>query len=232
MPKVAASRHWPKPAARYNPAVTRHARQPARQAKKHAGDDQPPHTVEQWLRKRRRHRWVVGLAILTAVLTLSGLDHAGLGLDPGDDYQRYDGLSMQVLRVIDGDTLELANPLFGRWDEPATLRVRLWGINAPETAKPKYDKPAEPGSEQAHDLLTRLAHGQTVTLWLEPHHTRGVFDRLLAFVELPDGTLANEHLLTAGWASYEPRWSHRLIERFELLELGARREKRGLFADD
>ena len=103
-------------------------------------------------------------------------------------------------------------------------------MDTPEIAKPQSDQPAEPWAAEAAALTASLIDGGSVRLRLEPHLTRGEYGRLLAYVELPDGTLLNERLLLAGLAKAEGRWSHLHVERFALLENQARRDRVGLWS--
>ena len=144
---------------------------------------------------------------------------------------RYDGRTFQVIRVIDGDTLDVDVPDAHAPRGPsATTRVRLWGIDTPEVAKPDFNEPGEPFADAAADFTRNLCAGRHVTLHLESHRLRGRFGRVLAFVTLSDGTMLNERLLAAGLATADDRFSHRHFDRFALIEQQARHEKLGLWA--
>ncbi len=93
----------------------------------------------------------------------------------------------RVVRVIDGDTAELAGG----------ARVRFLGIDAPELAKD--GRPAEPGAQQAKDYVAALLQGKTVRL----EYDRERYDRygrLLAYLYLPDGTMVNLAVVRRGLA--------------------------------
>ena len=107
-------------------------------------------------------------------------------------------------------------------------QVRLWGVDSPEVAG--RDRPAEPFADEARTFTRARTAGGLVTLTLEPHRTRGAFGRLLAHVELPDGTSLNEALLAAGLARADDRWPHALLGRYAQLERAARREGAGIWA--
>ena len=77
--------------------------------------------------------------------------------------------------------------------------------------------------------LRTLADGREVVLYLESHRPRGTFGRILAHVELPDGSSLNEALLAAGLARVDERWPHALLGRYAQLERGARREGVGIW---
>jgi endonuclease YncB( thermonuclease family) len=101
-------------------------------------------------------------------------------------------------------------------------------VDTPEPAG--RDRPAEPFADEARALTQELAAGGSVTLTLEPHRTRGSFGRLLAHVELPDGSSLNEALLAAGLARADDRWPHALVSRYARLQRAARREGLGLWS--
>ena len=62
----------------------------------------------------------------------------------------------KVFRVIDGDTLTLVTP------EGTKLRVRLYGIDAPEVRHEKM--PGQPHGEKAREALEALVLGRIVTV--------------------------------------------------------------------
>lgn len=174
-----------------------------------------------------RLRGSIGLVIVVALAGLILVDRLGL-LAPRttDDSRRYDEKVFTVVRVVDGDTLDLDVPdLIG--DKPFT-RVRLWGIDTPETRHPKHGQmyfgaEAATGAEQ-------LVLGKTVTVRLEPFkHSRDKYDRLLAYIFLQDGRMLNEELLSAGLAYADERFGHICSYRFEQLQEDARRRKCGLW---
>ena len=163
------------------------------------------------------------LVAVLVLIVLGCADRQGWLLYRGGTMGRYDGQSFRVVRVIDGDTLVVAAP---DGDAPVT-RVRLWGIDTPELAR--GDRPAEAGARQAQHLARERVEGQLVRLELEPHRVRGHYGRVLAFVYGPGDQMLNEALLVQGLAEADGRWSHRYLERFELLEMQAQQDGRGLW---
>jgi len=125
----------------------------------------------------------------------------------------------RVRSVTDGDTVTLTD---GR-------RVRLIGINAPETA---HDgRPAEPLAQAARARLADLVgHGEVA---LEFEATRqDHYGRDLAHLWLPDGRLVQDELLASGLAAaiaVPP--NIRYLDRYLAAEAGARRAHRGLWAE-
>ena len=130
------------------------------------------------LRSAPRRRWAVRLTLLTVLVALSLADHRGW-LFHRSEWRQYDGRRFDVVAVVDGDTLDVAAPGYGpgRGD---TTRVRLWGIDTPETAKPFLGTSSEPFADEATEFTRRLCLGQTVRLHLEQRQLRDKFGRLLA----------------------------------------------------
>lgn len=90
-----------------------------------------------------------------------------------------------VACVIDGDTFDVGE--CGDGGE----RIRMLGIDAPETAKP--DAPAECWADQATDELRRKIEGRTVFLTFDADCT-GVFGRTLAYTWLATGSEEEEFI--------------------------------------
>lgn len=142
------------------------------------------------------------------------------------DLARYHGKAFEVARVVDGDTLDIAVSD----GENATTRVRLLGIDAPETHAPD-DRPAHFAIEAAAFARGQLS-GRRVTVHLEEDgRTRGHYGRLLAYVVLPDGTVLNEQLLAEGYAYADLRFRHGFYHKYRQLEGSARALGKGLWAE-
>ena len=166
----------------------------------------------------------VGCAVVLSVLIVA--DRAGWLLDDPGDWARYEGKTFEVTRVVDGDTLDVRAPDGSH----ATTRVRLWGIDAPEHARPDRNRPAEPFAQEATDWLSRRCEGRSVTLRLQRHRLRGRYGRLLAYVELADGLVVNEGLISAGLAPIDRRFSHDRMHHYERLERDAQQQRVGVWA--
>jgi micrococcal nuclease len=128
---------------------------------------------------------VVAAALVAAALSML-LDRGGEGTGGAS--------AARVLRVVDGDTVKVA--LDGREES-----VRLLGIDTPETHKPGVA--IECGGPQASASMERLAPpGTRVSLEPDPGQDRvDRYGRLLAYMRLPDGRLAEEAQVAAGWAT-------------------------------
>lgn len=123
-----------------------------------------------------------------------------------------------VKRVIDGDTILLANG----------ERVRYIGINTPETKHPS--KAAERFGHEASQYNKKLVEHKWVRLEYDVER-RDKYNRLLAYVYTGD-IFVNAKLVEEGYAqvyTYPPNVKHHraLLE----LQRGAHSNKRGLWAD-
>jgi micrococcal nuclease len=171
---------------------------------------------------RRAILALVGIVVLAAMVAA---DRAGLfGKSPPADLAKYHNRSFAVVRVIDGDTLDIDCPDGG---SPHT-RVRLWGVDTPETVKP--DTPVQYFGPEASAFTHRAADGKTVTLELERRTTRDKYGRLLAYVFLDDGRMLNRLLVQQGYGYADPRYEHRYADEFARLRRHAMKARLGLWA--
>ena len=202
----------------------------------------------------RRTRRLLYFAVALAFMGLFLAQRTGyLPAAPGSDREIYHNRNFTVIKVVDGDTIDLDRPD----GDQAYTRVRLWGMDTPETKHPRrgvmYYGP------EAARFTEKLVLGREVTIILEPFEkTRGKYGRLLAYVYLPDdttinnepdrppdetfdkvvndpfspaGKMLNEELIEQGYAYADERFRHVLKERFLHLQKQAQREKRGLWKE-
>jgi micrococcal nuclease len=165
---------------------------------------------------RNRSLLIAAAATLVAVaLLLWPRSHAPAG----------HGTAATIVRDVDGDTV-LARA--GR----RTFYVRLLGIDTPETHRP--GTPVECGGPEASARMSALVPpGTHVRLETDPTQDRvDRYGRLLAYVWLPDGRLAEDVELESGWATtyvYEGN----PVELFSRLAAAAKRARvahRGVWA--
>jgi micrococcal nuclease len=124
----------------------------------------------------------------------------------------------QVRYVVDGDTLQLTNG----------ARVRLMGVNTPETVKPNH--PVEPFGLEAKAFTETFVSGREV--WLQLDNERvDRYGRFLAFVWVGDRML-NEELVREGLAQYEPNffYSSSIKTRYRHAQEEARAATRGVWS--
>lgn len=169
--------------------------------------------------------------LMTVAALLIGLDRGYIGSEwsrsPSSrqetiaaDSARYDRNAFAVVRVVDGDTLHLDIPDGGG----RITKVRLLGIDAPEMGdarkRPMYF------AEEATRFATDLALHKVVTIYLDERAgTRDKYDRLLAYVELPDGRFLNEELLLGGYVYADLRFRHSYYHKYKQLEASTGRPR-------
>ncbi len=149
--------------------------------------------------------------MIVILLLLFALLFAGVEEQPAPPPPAVVGEEARVLRVIDGDTIEVALNRRNR-------RVRYVGINTPERD--------EPCSNTATAANRRLVGGRTVTLVRDTEDVDR-YGRLLRYIYVDD-TLVNEALVRDGFAEnfvWEP--NTRFADRFRALEAEAQAAGRG-----
>ncbi len=140
--------------------------------------------------------------------------------------------SAHVVRVIDGDTIEVE--ITARTDGPGAgtagtdqvFTVRLLGIDTPESVRPNH--PVECFGREASAAAAALLEGRVVRLVKDVEETDG-FDRLLRYVYIDD-EMANARLVANGYAhafTYPPNVRH--ADLLMALQREARSEGRGLW---
>ncbi|MCD4824781.1 MAG: thermonuclease family protein [Phycisphaerae bacterium] len=179
--------------------------------------------------RRRRLRYVSRRVLPIACLVLLGIglhyaDRAGLfGRRQEADYLRYHGKTFSVVKCIDGDTIDINIP---DGDHPHT-RIRLWGVDTPETVKPNHR--IEHFGLEASAFTRRATYHKQVRLELLPGDTRGKYGRLLAYVYLPDGTMLNRRLIAHGRGYADPRFKHPRRREFVQEMARAKAARQGLW---
>lgn len=185
---------------------------------------------------RRRRNITAVFCVLMAVAAFL-LDHSCVSRRPDKpaksvqlqnsaDIQKYHARRFTVVKVVDGDTIDIDIP---DANFPHT-RIRLWGVDTPETKDPRTG-PMFFGKE-ASEFTTKLALGKQVTIYLEKEkNSRDKYRRLLAYVQLPEGKFLNEELLADGYAYADTRFKHTYYNKYKQLESLARKQKKGLWAN-
>ena len=131
---------------------------------------------------------VVLLAVALTAL-LRGCSDGGRDGDPEPSAQYGEEATVRVLRVVDGDTIEV--DLNGREED-----VRYIGIDTPESVAP--DQPVECYGHRASDFNASLVDGKTVRLVFDAE-LRDKYGRLLAYVYVGD-VFVNAELVERGLA--------------------------------
>ncbi len=133
-----------------------------------------------------------------------------------------DLLPCRVAEVVDGDTISV------HFDHPpvflnAEEKIRLLGVNTPETSPPEYygNEATKFTGESLLDNNVYLAFDYR----LYDDHSR-----LLAYVYKEEGSCFNSELLSEGYAKLYPEEKIRFYGEFEVLEDTARIGRKGLWA--
>lgn len=136
-----------------------------------------------------------------------------------------DGQTYVVTQVVDGDTLTV--------DVDGTSEsIRVLGINTPET---KYSsKGAECFGAEASAYAKSLLEGTSVELTSDDSQdTRDKYNRILAYVTLPDGRDFGQVMITDGYA-YEYTYQgvpNKNQQLYQDAQAKAQEDKAGLWAE-
>lgn len=139
-------------------------------------------------RRKNLNRVSISIAIIIVmifVVTILIPDIRGRGANSPDDSTGVTvpgAVTVQVLQVIDGDTLDVRAAA-------TDLRVRLYGVDTPERGEACY--------QEATDRLQELA-GPAVQL-LPDARAQDQFGRELRYVYALDGTFIDEALVAEGF---------------------------------
>jgi micrococcal nuclease len=161
-----------------------------------------------------------------AIVVLALVAAAGCGSD-GDGEEAFErAATARVLRVIDGDTIEVS--IAGAEED-----VRYIGVDTPETVKP--GAPVDCFGPQASAANHRLVEGRTVRLVFD-RERRDAYGRLLAYVyarvrgEAEKPLFVNAALVRGGYArtlEIAPNTAH--APELRRLEARSGRAGRGLW---
>lgn len=182
---------------------------------------------------------VVFLVLVVSAGCLSGVSGSGTGTgDPTRtaDSDSPEGVTVTVVDVVDGDTIEIA------YANGTRDTVRLLGVDTPEVhaANDPEEFPGVPDTEAGTRCLRhaggtasayatdRLANRSVRLVFDAESERRGYYGRLLAYVFVGDESF-NHALLRDGHARvYESTFTER--ERYERTEAAARDDGRGVWS--
>jgi micrococcal nuclease len=202
------------------------------------GLQEPEHTLEVSLQPDRKYYWSVRMRREEEVSEWSRFDYLKIRMGgcgaPFKSTLEYpwfffqtpvasqaDSTTVQVARVIDGDTIQVCC-IFGD-----RVTVRYIGIDTPETHHPM--KGVEFFGKEASEANRILVDGKTIRLEFDVQQL-DKYDRTLAYVYLEDGTFVNAWLVENGYAmvmTVPPNVKHQ--ELFLKLQQEAREAGRGLW---
>lgn len=132
---------------------------------------------------------------------------------------------LTVTRVIDGDTF------WGTDKDLRTVKVRLLGIDAPESRRSAHKEVGYFGKESEEYLKSLLLSGMRVRVEYDLER-QDQYGRTLAYVYLDDGTFVNADLVKKGYArvmTFPPNVKH--ADEFVRLQRMARRKKAGMWEE-
>ena len=134
--------------------------------------------------------------------------------------------SYQVLKVVDGDTIDVQINGY-------TERLRLIGINTPESGEAR--KPVECFGKEAAAKAKALLDGKRVKLEADiitQQGDRDQYGQLLRYIHLPDGRNFNKLMIEEGYA-YEHTHDkpYKYQKEFKQAQRTAKKKKRGLWAE-
>jgi micrococcal nuclease len=149
--------------------------------------------------------------------------------EDGDIAKETDGVETNayVIRAVDGDTLDV------RLDDGGEARVRLLGVNTPETVDPR--KPVECFGNEASAFTKHALNGKRVLLEADPSaDERDKYGRLLRNVILEDGTDFNAELVARGYAQAYTFFPLDPLRKREIIRLQneAREAGRGMWSEE
>jgi micrococcal nuclease len=123
-----------------------------------------------------------------------------------------------VARVVDGDTLLLEGG----------QRVRLIGVDTPETKHP--EEPVDPLGTEAAEFVRSLIGTGPVRLEFDRERLDR-YERLLAYVWLPDGRLLNDEIIRAGYSTAQTGYPYRQDMKRRFVECETQSAPKGPVAD-
>lgn len=131
-----------------------------------------------------------------------------------------------ITKVVDGDTVRVRPAAGG-----ATIKVRVLGIDAPESSSLRYGRPDCGGAQAKSFARRQLPVGTAVTLRTDPtQDRRDRYGRLLAYVDLRGGGSMQLTMLRAGWAEvYVFDRPFRRLRSFRAAQAQARHAHRGVW---
>ena len=145
----------------------------------------------------------------------------------------------KVSRVVDGDTLEIiytgtnnSNAGANASSNTEYKKVRLIGINTPETVDPR--RTVQCYGKEASKYMKDIAEGEYVQLEYDATQAKtDKYGRLLAYAYLQNGEMLNEKMIADGYAyQYTYDTPYKYSKRLKNAESLAKYAGRGLWSSD
>ena len=173
--------------------------------------------VLKWKSWTQRAAGILGFSLLFIIVLIALLFK---GSSPSDSLSNKGNL-YQVLRIIDGDTIEIEY-------EGALTSVQLIGVNAPETVHPS--KPTERFGSEATAFIQSLLLDKCVYLDFDGDK-KDKYNRLLAYVYRDsDDLFVNVEIIRHGYGQTDARFPFKYMNLFKYHESQARSEKKMMWS--
>lgn len=168
---------------------------------------------------------IILLALISLIFYFISRTTPQLNLQPNVLPAQTEKTYYTVTKVVDGDTIDVT--LNG-----VTERVRLIGIDTPETVDPR--KPLQCFGKEASDKAGQILQNKEVELKDDPTQAdKDSFGRLLRYVFLKDGLFFNKYMIEEGYAfEYTYRTPYKYQQEFRDAQKYAEENKRGLWAEN
>lgn len=140
------------------------------------------------------------------------------------DWEKYNEKSFTVVKVVDGDTIDINIP-DGNYSH---TRIRLLGVDTPETKNP-HTEVMYFGPEASQFTKDTVLGKRIIVIMNKASKPRDKYDRLLAYIKLADGRILNEELVSNGFAYADTRFPHSFLDKYVQLEKTAKETKAGLW---
>lgn len=165
----------------------------------------------------RWHIVLLFVSLVTAACKLTGENQPAL-LSSYQTVSPY----LDIIKIVDGDTFWVND------GSEKGVKIRLIGIDAPETRKVKGKLP-DPFGKQSTAYLRKIVGNQKVRLEFDVSRT-DQYGRTLAYAYLQDGTFINADMVKNGYAmimTVPPNVKYAI--EFAKLQEAARTRKKGLW---
>ena len=176
--------------------------------------------VLKWKSWTQRAAGILGLSLLF-IIVLIALLFKGSSPSNATDSFSIKGNLYKVLRIIDGDTIEIEY-------EGVKTSVQLIGVNAPETVHPS--KPPERFGREATEFLQSLLSYKFVYLIFDGEK-RDKYERLLAYVYRgADDLFVNVEVIRRGYGQTDDRFPFKYTNLFKYHESQVRSERKMMWS--
>jgi micrococcal nuclease len=144
---------------------------------------------------------------------------------------------LKIIKVVDGDGLIVEN-IFNNQE----FEIRFLGIDAPELKPCRKLAQDERETHLAAQFLMELGRkslkylleiappNTNVSILVETENEIDLYGRTLAYVFLEDGSCLNEIMIQEGFAKPYSRYFCNALLKYQMLNLNAKNEQKGLFA--